>query len=110
MDDKIWMRAQGIVNCGSMKINTVQELDIEYEIKGLLKKNKEFIETEFLLKKQLTDLYQDRKSYIEVMDALFDCVNKSMSENAEFWGEIKEILIKEDDQFKLDSLNPRQKT
>ena len=93
-----------------MKINTVQELDIEYEIKGLLKKNKEFIETEFLLKKQLTDLYQDRKSYIEVMDALFDCVNKSMSENTEFWGEIKEILIKEDDQFKLDSLNPRQKT
>lgn len=109
MEDQLWLRAQGITNCGSMKINTVQELDVEYEIKSLVKKNKEAVETEFILKKQLLDLYQDRKSYIEVIDKLFDCANNSMSENTEFWSEIKSILLRENDQFKLDSIKQKRK-
>lgn len=109
MEDQIWLRAQGIINCGSMKTNTVQELDIEYEIKGLVKKNKEAVETEYILKKQLMDLYQNRKSYIEVIDELFDCANNSMSQNSEFWSEIKNILLKENDQFKLDSAKQTRK-
>lgn len=109
MEDQIWLRAQGITNCGSMKINTVQELEIEYEIKNLVKKNKEAVETEYILKKQLMDLYQNRKSYIEVLDELFECASDSMPENSAFWNEIISILKKENDQFKLDSIKRNRK-
>ena len=108
--DLIWLRAQNIANCGALRINKVDELDHEYETKNLLKTYKEACEAETIIKKQLIDLYQDRKHYIEAMDAIADEAAKCPKESKDFWNDVMDILKKENEEFKLERSKTRQRS
>lgn len=101
IDEKSWLRAQSIANFGVMKMNTVEELENEYKIKHLLKQHKEAQDSENLLTKQLIDLYEDRKAYIEAMDKIAELAGNAQPEYQGFWINIMGILQKESSNFKL---------
>lgn len=98
---QLWDRAAAILAAGNLRVLSEDDIREECALHELVKSATEADQSELALKRQLVDMYEQRKKYIELFDKLLDLSEKAAAVNSKprFWKSLVAVLKEESDGF-----------
>jgi hypothetical protein len=98
--EKVLRRAHAIKTVSNMRLDSNEGLTaVETKLRLDLQSVEQAHDAEETLKKELIELYTDRKRYIRTMDEIYQGYARHHNQNPGFWKEVLAILQENGDDF-----------
>ena len=100
---QLWDRATAILAGGNVRVMSDDEVKEECALSDLVRRWNEADEAELALKRQLIEMYEQRRKYIELFDKLLSLSEKAAAVNAKprFWKSLVSIIKEDGDGFEF---------